>query len=498
MGLSNDSRRRFLWIANGAHTMMTQSRSSSHSRLVCTASASVRAHATIVDWDRATRRSVGIHRHRPPHTQNRPFCCCCASALGGKFSRMLDLGGVAPHTSTNNSILKSSKFNKNCHLQAVIFDFNLLLSTTNSSSSSSSTNSSNVEPTVAPSPSSGRMDPVMVPLSIQPDVAKIQDIAKLLNVPTGRDSLDRKLASVRCLEEDDLSLLLEGAVGGGDVGSSPGPHQQSVSPMEQTPNMSTPPPLPAPTTTTGGQQPHDIRSKYWDRIQKRTGSVPSSSMIESSSKDSDTKQPPRGDAELHWAARARVVSTEMANTNINHQWMVATGTGQLLGFLQMRSIQLGLAATPATREHQNGKQPNGETEATQEASRMDVFAKQLRDKVQFDAILKESGTAVQIIASMLQLLRGGVAVSSSSNGSVVNQQQQQQQRALTPDRCLWVSDRDDCLRAAKDAGLLTARIVRPNARRGNVSAHYTVQDVHDIQTVVNEINGISFNAVLQQ
>jgi beta-phosphoglucomutase-like phosphatase (HAD superfamily) len=116
---------------------------------------------------------------------------------------------------------------------------------------------------------------------------------------------------------------------------------------------------------------------------------------------------------------------------------------------------------------------------------MDDFATQLRDKVKFDTVIPGSFTAPKLIEETLAKL---LVVGSDTTASPT---------ILTPDRCLWVSDRDDCLRAAKDAGLLTARVVRPNARRGNVSAHYTVQSVPEVQAVINEINGISFNTVLQ-
>jgi hypothetical protein len=69
-----------------------------------------------------------------------------------------------------------------------------------------------------------------------------------------------------------------------------------------------------------------------------------------------------------------------------------------------------------------------------------------------------------------------------------------------PDRVLVVSDRDDYLRAGKELGMLTCRLQskEKNARRGNVTAHYTCPSIQDVQDVVNEINGISFNAVLNR
>jgi FMN phosphatase YigB (HAD superfamily) len=70
--------------------------------------------------------------------------------------------------------------------------------------------------------------------------------------------------------------------------------------------------------------------------------------------------------------------------------------------------------------------------------------------------------------------------------------------AMDPHRVLLVSDRDEYLKAGKDLGMLTCRLQPKNARRGNITAHYTSPSVQDVQEVVNDINGISFNTVLNR
>ena len=48
-------------------------------------------------------------------------------------------------------------------------------------------------------------------------------------------------------------------------------------------------------------------------------------------------------------------------------------------------------------------------------------------------------------------------------------------------------------------GHLYAFTIQPkNSRRGNVTAHYTTPSIPEVQEVVNEINGISFNSVLNR
>ena len=69
---------------------------------------------------------------------------------------------------------------------------------------------------------------------------------------------------------------------------------------------------------------------------------------------------------------------------------------------------------------------------------------------------------------------------------------------LHPNLCMIVSDKDEYLKEAKDLGMITCRLRPKNARRGNVTAHYNSPSVPDVQEVVNEISGISFNAVLNR
>ena len=65
-------------------------------------------------------------------------------------------------------------------------------------------------------------------------------------------------------------------------------------------------------------------------------------------------------------------------------------------------------------------------------------------------------------------------------------------------KIMVVSDKDDYLKAAKDLGMITCRLRPKNARRGNVTAHYNASSVPEVQDVVNDVTGISFNAVLNR
>jgi hypothetical protein len=393
----------------------------------------------------------------------------------GRFSRLLDLGG-APSSQNDARPTKLLNLNKNCHLQAVIFDFGLLIQAMQHAADEqpSSPSRTAVQPVV---------DSLLAPAS--PDVAKIHEVANLLKVdvtgkyPASADQTiienDRQWKD----EDDDLSLIL---------GETKGVSLPSLSDRaKQEPSNSV--------------SPGDgIRSKYAEKLRKVTGSdirvtndSSSSSHKNSSSNDGGAKT--KGDAEFLALARARstaMESTLSSSSSGSHQWMAGSGTGQLLSYLNVRSMKLGLAAAPVKAAAPSDAPPPPSLEASQ----MSDFAKQLKDRIHFDVVVSEQCQAPQLIATTLARLQGTATSTVASDNHDQTLTPPTTMVPIAPQRCLWVSDRDDCLRAAKEAGLLTARIVRPNARRGNVSAHYTVETVAEIMSVVNEINGISFNAVL--
>jgi hypothetical protein len=64
-----------------------------------------------------------------------------------------------------------------------------------------------------------------------------------------------------------------------------------------------------------------------------------------------------------------------------------------------------------------------------------------------------------------------------------------------PSATIVVSDKDEYLGSARDLGMFTCRVRKKNQPRGNITANYTVEDVKEVQDLINEINGISFNTV---
>jgi hypothetical protein len=355
----------------------------------------------------------------------------------GRYSRLIDLGG-APSSTTDPSKITAPNLNKNCHLQYVIFDFEVLCRSMQDQDPTSS--NAIATPTVV-----AKMAPV------QPDVDRVLELAQLLKVDiAGRNNKDHPLVANQTFD-DDLSLLTTGSEG--------------LPQTKQTPHHDTTKPLSAASPMAGTA---DLRLKYADKLRQKTGGGGVATVVDNA-RDELVSSQRGGDADFHFAARQHAMAQSSSTTST--RWMAGTGTGQLLSFLHSRSFKVVLLPTPV---EQVQKAPSPSHEA--EAQSMDELVQQLQSKLSFHSVIHQNGslTVDRIFTDALA------------------------DTVTMRDRCLCVSDRDSILKGAKDAGMLTLRIRPPNARRGNVSTNYTAETVTETQTIVNEINGISFNSVLQQ
>ena len=321
------------------------------------------------------------------------------------YSRMLDMGG-AP-SSLNDKNATRINASKNCKLQAVCFDFEVLTKYTPKEELPPQ------QQTAVPTGNST----VKLERDVKPDLSRVQQLANLVNVDISdlTSSLSKKKKEG---PDDDLSLLAK----------------------EETLKPNTP--------------FADIRAKYGNKLAKR-GVQGGIAQVELA-KYQVEETLKRGDAGGHLAAR----NIAMANpVSRQKSWLALTGTGALLKYLTQRCIQIALLPRPVETLNQD------------EGEKMDDFQQQLMD-VNFAHLVKDGRPgAATLVQTVLQKLE------------------------LDPTVVLFVSDRDDYLKAAREANLMTCRISPPNARRGNISANFIVPDIPAVQDVVNEINGISFTAI---
>lgn len=209
----------------------------------------------------------------------------------------------------------------------------------------------------------------------------------------------------------------------------------------------------------------DIRAKcagkLWAKVEGGLAGVE----LAKSKKDESLQQ---GDAASHLAAR-NIALMEDAQIS-GSRWMANSGTGSLLSFLSMRSMKIALMPPP---------QQLDPPQISKKMMEMEDITRQLPD-VRFDLLLEgeksnEDKDGENTATNLLKKVSTGVKTD--------------------PIAILVVSDRDDYLRHARDMGMFTCRVRRRNAPRGNVTTNYTAQNISDVQDVVNELNGISFNTV---
>ena len=170
--------------------------------------------------------------------------------------------------------------------------------------------------------------------------------------------------------------------------------------------------------------------------------------------------------------------------------MAMTGTGKMLSTLTYRSVKIALFSRASTVSLSTDSGNNGSGSSRTPKQRMEDLARQLKDVV-FDVLLDHPAGDTTTTTTHVS--------SSVANQDHVAQMVITARKALSCDRdnaILLVSDQDSYLKAAKDMGMVTCRIRPKNAKRGNVSTTYEVETILQVENVVNEMNGISYNAVL--
>jgi hypothetical protein len=352
------------------------------------------------------------------------------------ISRMLDMGGM-PSASNDRTLIRTVNASKNSKLQAVAFDFQALFK--GNGNANNAAQQSNRQQLASPGTKSEPRPERSLQPTPQADWSKVQEVASLLKVDLPSEK--------RKSDTDDVSAIINSplatpstSAAGANYGSSPKKA------------------LLAPSS------PHeDVRAKYARKIQ---GGLAGLELAKSQVHDTLA----RGDAAGHQVAR-KLAMEAPAESKLGSKWIAPPETSRLLSLLTHRSIRIALLPHPPM--------VNSPQSQIEEEQSMRILSAQLKDVV-IDVIVP--GLASSDLDAMKDTLRK----------NVLNELQ------IDPHRVLLVTDRDDYLRAARDLGMQTCRLQPKNARRGNISADFTASAIDDVQEVVNEINGISFNSVLNR
>lgn len=368
----------------------------------------------------------------------------CAGRRLGKISSMLEMGGVAPA-----GVETHINVGKNNRVRAVALDFHLITRSIEERRRRLALEEKE-DDTGGSTNFDGAGPAALAP--VQPDASLVEQMANLLNVNLGGDASKPKV-------DDDISAIL---------GSNTKANETPPSAATKVPNYSSP----------SQYDSSDIRSKYASKLRNKIEGGVAGLERAKSEKVSSAKQ---GDASMHLAARELLSSTEgmmpeSKNTS-STRWLAATGVGKLLSFLSGRSMQIALLPLPSTQSH-----PQSDDDVKQTLREMEDLTKQL-PHVNFDLLLPDG-----------RRRRGRPDENSAED---VVDKVLSKMEDVTPLKFVVVSDREDYLKAARDNGMFTCRIRPNNKRRGNITTNYNVENLSDVQDVINDINGISFNSALK-
>jgi len=344
---------------------------------------------------------------------------------------MLDMGG-ASSSNNDQSFLRTVDASKNSRIQAVVFDFKVLINMNDANKTSVDTTASEQMATNRSASQSSQSNNEKSLMANFVDVDRVKQVAELLNIGLGSSANDK--------ENDHASNI---------------------------PSQKAPPKL-----KDHNPSENDVRAKYASKLK---GGLAGIALAKSQVKDTLSK----GDAAGHLAARKIAMmgdNTAGGTTKGASKWLPSQAASQLLTLLTHRSIRIGLLPILST---------NSATVAKDEKEpKMEDFKAQLKNVI-----------IDKIIPKFADSNNGDInedVIDKTLRTGILNEFD------LDPDRVLLVSDSDPYLRVARDMGLNICRIRPKNARRGNITAHYTVEAVAEVQDVVNEINGISFNVVLNR
>ncbi|VEU36340.1 unnamed protein product [Pseudo-nitzschia multistriata] len=405
-----------------------------------------RAPRTLLQPPSTTTASVfgGGSRRSVPVADGRTRRICPAQR-GMSYSRMLDMGG-APSAKSDQSLIRTVNASKNSKLQAVAFDFKVLINTTTNDANANIDGNPKENGAAAPEwsrtdRSTTRQSPP--PLPPPPTTP-----------PTGEPSATANFIDTDRIKQ--VASLLNVKLGSSPEETDPVPTKKA-------------PPKPKDYDPSAA----DIRAKYASKLK---GGLAGIELAKSQVSETLTK----GDAAGHLAARKIALMGDNtaagATGGGSKKWLPSQAATQLLTLLTHRSIRVCLL--PILSAGPGGADGSGEE------PRMEDFGAQLKNVVIDNMVpsLGSGGDGEDNEDGIENALRKGVL----------------DELDLDPNRVLLVSDRDAYLRAGRDMGMNICRIRARNARRGNITAQYTIESVEEVRDVVNEINGISFNVVLNR
>ena len=247
----------------------------------------------------------------------------------------------------------------------------------------------------------------------------------------------------------------------------------------------------------------DVTTKYRAAILKKTGGNFQSMKL--------SPEQVKGDAEALSFGRASLVNVETTAAKAGSKWMLGSGVGGLLEYLERRSMTLALLPemdTPpddlatfqqqAPAAVQNGLvmiKPSRVAEHTAEAEKL-IGA-------------KKAARAPEDATKSAPSFWGSVfGFSNEPSAQTVAERQKQaslsvevwtrcldefaRNLGVEPQQIVVVSDKDDLIRAARNISCHTIAFNPPGQRRVDASCDASVEAISEVKDVTESINGISY------
>jgi hypothetical protein len=259
------------------------------------------------------------------------------------------------------------------------------------------------------------------------------------------------------------------------------------------------------------EQLTDVSTKYQALLQKRTGGMVTSRKLDN--------QQSSGDAEALSFGRKHLVESQAAAKSAGSQWLLGTGVGGLLEYLERRSLSMTLLPTDPNQDPADMESFLSQCPA---AVTLKVVAPTVVAEHLYSANASDSATAATaataaardrdepssvgfggFLRAVLLSGRGGGSGSSATSPvaaspSVRTEGWLRCLKALAVQentefgQLVVVSDNNDLLRAAREVSCHTIAFNPPNERGVDVSTDAQVSAISDVKDVVEQMNGISY------
>ena len=424
-----------------------------------------------------------------------------------RFASMLDLGGI--HLPTVNTRIDVSKNHK---VRAIAFDFELISKSVITTAvtgekekeiSSRTLNHSSV--------SNNNNNPsAILPEHLREKIDSISQVLQFKRISSNSTMTRRREDSMM---DDDITRIVRS--------TDPSFSSTVSSTPSTTTNTSATAATSSTSTTASLSSSHvvgDIRTKYASKLRSKVeGGIPA---IENMKYQRETAMK-RGDASTHLYARKEALtassssSSAAATSNSNTKWIATnSGTGKLLQFLHHRSMMIAFIPPLVTVPNTTSTHPSSSSSSSSflQERLMDI-QQRMKDLCQqlpqihidytisgLELFIKDKTTTNDdYVSSSSQEWAKHIVqyfyyqITTTHHDNINNNN-----HTIHPNAIILVSERDEYLKVGKDMGMMTCRVqpLGPNSPRGNVTTHYRIQKLSQVEDVINEINGISFNTVL--